>query len=171
MIDYIWQVRHFCGTCLVVCEKAIDSRNSSIVFVCTGWVVFARPECRHADFIGCKVRVQGHGSTLAGRSVWDWNFGCRKRTWAEYTSADLTGTKIDVSNRSRSLDFVAGMADSPGRAHRKNTRLWVPIYFSSGNPVSGCKSQGLGDHARGLSRIWNWACPPSRGTALVRCFC
>ena len=84
MIDYIWQVRHRCGTCLVVCEKAIDSRNSSIVSVCTGWVVFAWPECRHADRIGCKVRVQGYGSTPAGRSVWDWNVGRWKRTWAEH---------------------------------------------------------------------------------------
>ena len=170
MICHIWQVLHLCGTCLVVCEKAIDSRNSSIVSVCTGWVVFAWPECRHADRVGCKVRVQGNGSTPAWRSVWDWNIGRRKRTWAEHTSAGLTGTKTAVSNRGRSLDFVAGMADSLGRARRKNTRPWVPIYFSSGSSVSGRKSQSLGDHARGLSRIWHWACPPSRSTALVRCF-
>ena len=170
MIEYIWQVRHLCGTCLVVCEKAIDSRNSSIVSVCTGWVVFAWPECRHADRIGCKVRVQGYGSTPAGRSVWDWHVGRWKRAWAEHTFVDLTGTKTAVSNRGRSLDFVAVMADSLGRAHRKNTRPWVPIYFSSGSSVSGRKSQSLGNHACGLSRIWHWACPPSRSTALVRCF-
>lgn len=170
MICQIWQVLHLCGTCLGVCEKAIDNRNSSIVSVCTGWVVFAWPECRHADRVGRKVRVQGHGSTPVGRSVWDGNVGRRKRTWAEHTSADLTGTETAISNRSRSLDFVAGMADSLGRTHRKNPRPWAPIYFSSGNPISGRKPKDLGNHTRGLSRIWHRACPPTRSTALVRCF-
>ena len=161
---------HLCSSCLVVCEKAIDSRNSSIVFICTGWVVFAWPKCRYADRVGCKVWVHGNDSTPDWRSVWDWNVGRWKRTWAEYTSAGLTGTETAVSNRGRSLGFVAGMADSLGRAHRKNTRPRVPIYFSTGSSVSGRKFQSLGDHACGLSWIWHWACPPSRSTALVRYF-
>lgn len=150
--------------------KAIDDRYCAIAVVCAGWTVFTRPECRHADRVGCKVRFQGYNSAPAWRSMRDRSFGGRKCVWSEHSSTEPSGAQTFVSNRSGSLDFVAGMANCLCGSICQVRGLRCPIYIFSGNPVSSRESKALGDHTRGLGRIWHRACRPLGGTAAIHGF-
>ena len=45
--------------------KSLIIEHCTIAIVCSGWVVFAWPECRYAYCVGCKIWFQGHGTSFA----------------------------------------------------------------------------------------------------------